>query len=173
MKKIIFILCLLLTSFGALAGEDCPTLSFSQKVNMMKASHYGETQMGKGWGITLAAIAFQESDLGMNVINKRTQDYGIFQNHLKTVVKRNKVSPNYAKAKLLNDFDYAVRETHKELQFWAKVHGKNRGSVSLHKVLASYNGGYAYHKEAPQKYSKEVFANMKVLATCELVNNLK
>lgn len=173
MRKIILLLCLLLPSFVAIADDGCPTLSFSQKVNMMKAYHYGETKMGKGWGITLAAIAFQESDLGMNVVNKRTQDYGLFQNHLKTVVKRNKVTPKYAKTKLLNDFDYAVKETHKELQFWAKVHGKRKGEVSLHKVLASYNGGYAYHKPAPQKYSKEVFQNMKVLATCELVNNLK
>ena len=84
MKKLILGLCLMFTAHLAYA-VDCPELSISQKVNMLKAYQYGENNMGKGWGIILAAIALQESELGLKVENKKTHDYGIFQNHLKTV----------------------------------------------------------------------------------------
>ncbi|WPF69909.1 hypothetical protein [Salmonella phage PC79-13] len=172
MKKFILGLCLFLTAHLAVAS-DCPELSISQKTNMLKAYHYGEEEMGKGWGLTLAAIALQESELGLRLENKKTHDYGLFQNHLKTVVKRNKVNPNVAKKKLIRDFDYAAKETHKELQFWTKVHGNPNGKYSLQRVLASYNAGYSYRIPKARQYSQDVYNNMKVLAQCEFATNIK
>lgn len=172
MKKFILGLCLLFTAQVAVA-TDCPELTISQKVNMLKAYNYGENKMGKGWGITLAAIALQESELGLNLENRKTHDYGIFQNHLKTVVKRNKVNPNIARKKLIRDFQYAAQETHKELEFWTKVHGTPKGKKSLKKVLASYNAGYNYSIPKARQYSKDVYNNMQVLAQCEFATNIQ
>ncbi len=172
MKKFILGLCLLLTAQVATAS-DCPELTISQKVNMLKAYNYGEKEMGQGWGIPLAAIALQESQLGVKVVNKKTHDYGVFQNHLKTVVKRNKISPNVAKRKLISDFHYSAKEAHKELLFWAKVHGHPNGKYSMKRVLASYNAGYKYKIPKARQYSQDVYNNMQLLAQCEFATNIK
>ncbi|EIH6462387.1 hypothetical protein [Shigella phage ESh22] len=172
MKKFILGLCLLLTAQVATAS-DCPELTISQKVNMLKAYNYGEKEMGQGWGIPLAAIALQESQLGVKVVNKKTHDYGVFQNHLKTVVKRNKISPNVAKRKLISDFHYSAKEAHKELLFWTNVHGHPNGKYSMKRVLASYNAGYKYKIPKARQYSQDVYNNMQLLAQCEFATNIK
>lgn len=172
MKKFVLGLCLFFTAHLTTAS-DCPELTISQKVNMLKAYNYGEGQMGKGWGIPLAAIALQESQLGVMLENKRTYDYGVFQNHLKTVVKRNKVSPKVAKKKLVSDFHYSAKEAHKELLFWTKVHGNPDGKYSMKRVLASYNAGYKYKIPKARQYSQDVYNNMKLLAQCEFATNIK
>lgn len=172
MKKFVLGLCLFFTAHLATAS-DCPELTISQKVNMLKAYNYGEGQMGKGWGIPLAAIALQESQLGVMLENKRTHDYGVFQNHLKTVVKRNKVSPKVAKKKLVSDFHYSAKEAHKELLFWTNVHGNPDGKYSMKRVLASYNAGYKYKIPKARQYSQDVYNNMKLLAQCEFATNIK
>ena len=172
MKKFVLGLCLFFTAHLATAS-DCPELTISQKVNMLKAYNYGEGQMGKGWGIPLAAIALQESQLGVMLENKRTHDYGVFQNHLKIVVKRNKVSPKVAKKRLVSDFHYSAKEAHKELLFWTKVHGNPDGKYSMKRVLASYNAGYKYKIPKARQYSQDVYNNMKLLAQCEFATNIK
>lgn len=172
MKKFVLGLCLFFTAHLATAS-DCPELTISQKVNMLKAYNYGEGQMGKGWGIPLAAIALQESQLGVMLENKRTHDYGVFQNHLKTVVKRNKVSQKVAKKRLVSDFHYSAKEAHKELLFWTKVHGNPDGKYSMKRVLASYNAGYKYKIPKARQYSQDVYNNMKLLAQCEFATNIK
>ncbi|QFR58594.1 hypothetical protein AC3HA14_1310 [Escherichia phage vB_EcoM_3HA14] len=172
MKKFVLGLCLFFTAHLATAS-DCPELTISQKVNMLKAYNYGEGQMGKGWGIPLAAIALQESQLGVMLENKKTHDYGVFQNHLKTVVKRNKVSPKVAKKKLVSDFHYSAKEAHKELLFWTKVHGNPDGKYPMKRVLASYNAGYKYKIPKARQYSQDVYNNMKLLAQCEFATNIK
>lgn len=143
--------------------ESCPVLTSSQIKTLKMSYEYGEDNLGKGWGKVMVGIAHKESQFGKFVVNNKTQDYGVFQNHLKTVVKRNKIKyPVKAKKRLIRDFHYSADESRKEIEFWKKVHGEK----NLKKILASYNAGYNYKGAAGQTYMKEVTKSIKLMQTC-------
>lgn len=134
---------------------------------MLKAYNYAEENVGKGWGLVFAGIALQESELGLKIKNDKTKDYGVFQNNIKTVTKRNGISPQAAKRNLLSSFEYSAKESHKELAFWVKVHGDPNKRTNLQKILRSYNAGYNYSSGAAKKYSKDVLNKMDKLSHCD------
>lgn len=153
-----FCLGLLLTSLQSFAIEECPYFTPEQLLTMQRAHDNGESI---GMGHELAAIAWQESNAGERLVNKRTKDYGVFQNHLKTVASREGVKPTKHLAnRLVKDFDYSAEHAVKELQYWKQVHRKG----SMRDVLASYNAGF--NVKAGKKYANAVMKKTKTLQDC-------
>jgi len=96
---------------------------------------------------SLMAIAIKESSLGKYVINSKSEDYGLFQANIKTVLSRQKVKDNsynrsiYAQ-KLINDVGFATANAIIELKYWKKVHKDN-----WFKTWSSYNTGWNYNSK--------------------------
>lgn len=152
-------LCLgiLLTSLQSFAVEECPYFTPEQLLTMQRAYDAGDDL---GMNYALAAIAWKESNAGENLVNHRTNDYGVFQNHLKTVASREGVKPSKRLAKrLVNDFDYSLNHAISELSFWKQVR-KDR----LRDILASYNAGY--NLSAGRKYANDVLNKISKLQDC-------
>ena len=169
-KSILLSVTLLVSSATTFAEDLCSSLSIPQKYHMLKAYNYAEEHVGKGWGIIFAGIALQESELGLRIRNDKSKDYGVFQNNIKTVVKRNKINPAVAKRNLLRSFEYSAKESHKELAFWVKVHGDPNKKGNLQRILRSYNAGYNYSSPVAKKYSKDVLKKMEGLSQCDKLN---
>ncbi|APW66772.1 hypothetical protein LPB137_13340 [Poseidonibacter parvus] len=112
---------------------------------------------------SLMAIAIKESSLGKYVINSKSEDYGLFQANIKTVLSRQKVKDNsynrsiYAQ-KLINDVGFATANAIIELKYWKKVHKDN-----WFKTWSSYNTGWNYNSKTGIKYSEKVFELIKKL----------
>jgi hypothetical protein len=112
---------------------------------------------------SLMAIAIKESSLGKYVINAKSEDYGLFQANIKTVLSRQKVKDNsynrsiYAQ-KLINDVGFATANAIIELEYWQSVHKDN-----WFKIWASYNTGWKYKSKTGIKYATKVFEIIKKL----------
>ena len=156
MKKIFFILIL---SFSFLFSNSL-NLTQNDIVILKKLKSLTDDKMMK---YSLMAIAIKESSLGKYVINSKSEDYGLFQANIKTVLKRQKVKDNsynrsiYAQ-KLINDVGFATANAIIELNYWKKVHKEN-----WFKTWASYNTGWNYNSETGIEYSTKVFEIIKKL----------
>ncbi|MAC84056.1 MAG: hypothetical protein CL624_07960 [Arcobacter sp.] len=156
MKKIFLILIL---SSVALFSN---TLNLTQNdiVILKKLKSLTNDKMMK---YSLMAIAIKESSLGKYVINSKSEDYGLFQANIKTVLKRQKVKDNsynrsiYAQ-KLINDVGFATANAIIELKYWRKVHKDN-----WFKTWSSYNTGWNYNSKTGIKYAEKVFDIIKKL----------
>lgn len=138
------------------------TLSLSKKdiliLKKIKSLHDNKMMQ-----YSLMAIAIKESSLGKHMINKKSQDYGLFQANIKTVLSRLKVkdSPKnrryYAK-KLVNDVAFSTANAIVELAYWQKVHKK-----SWFKTWASYNTGWRYKGKTGLRYAKSIYTIIRKL----------
>lgn len=137
--------------------QECPYFTPEQLLTMQRAYEAGDKI---DMNYTMAAIALQESNAGEQLVNHRTRDYGVFQNHLKTVASREGVKPSKHLAnKLVKNFDYSADHAVKELEYWKQVR-KDR----LQDVLASYNAGF--NMKAGRKYANEVMDKIAMLQNC-------
>ena len=156
MKKIFFVLIL---SFSSLFSNSL-NLTVNDIVILKKLKSLTDDKMMK---YSLMAIAIKESSLGKYIINSKSEDYGLFQANIKTVLKRQKVKDNsynrsiYAQ-KLINDVGFATANAIIELNYWKKVHKEN-----WFKTWASYNTGWNYNSETGIQYSTKVFEIIKKL----------
>ena len=156
MKKIFFILIL---SFSSLFSNSL-NLTQNDIVILKKLKSLTDDKMMK---YSLMAIAIKESSLGKYVINSKSEDYGLFQANIKTVLKRQKVKDNsynrsiYAQ-KLINDVGFATANAVIELKYWRKVHKDN-----WFKTWSSYNTGWNYNSKTGVKYAERVFDIIKKL----------
>jgi hypothetical protein len=112
---------------------------------------------------TLMALAIKESSIGKNQVNLVTNDYGVFQGNIKSVIRRQSVQDNSAtrkflSEKLLNDAGFAMANAIEEINYWRKVHNEN-----WVKVWASYNTGWSYNTKTGLAYSSDVFDIIKKL----------
>lgn len=156
MKKIFF--ALILSSVALFSN----TLNLTQNdiVILKKLKSLTNDKMMK---YSLMAIAIKESSLGKYVINTQSEDYGLFQANIKTVLKRQKVKDNsynrsiYAQ-KLINDVGFATANAIIELKYWRKVHKDN-----WFKTWSSYNTGWNYNSKTGIKYATNVFDIIKKL----------
>ena len=156
MKKIFFILIL---SFSNLFSNSL-NLTQNDIVILKKLKSLTDDKMMK---YSLMAIAIKESSLGKYVINSKSEDYGLFQANIKTVLKRQKVKDNsYNRSifaqKLINDVGFATANAIIELKYWRKVHKDN-----WFKTWSSYNMGWKYNSETGIKYAEKVFDIIKKL----------
>lgn len=156
MKKIFFILIL---SFSFVFSNSL-NLTQNDIVILKKLKSLTDDKMMK---YSLMAIAIKESSLGKYIINSKSEDYGLFQANIKTVLKRQKVKDNsynrsiYAQ-KLINDVGFATANAIIELEYWRKVHKDN-----WFKTWSSYNTGWNYNSKTGIKYATKVFDIIKKL----------
>ncbi|MBU3014685.1 lytic transglycosylase domain-containing protein [Poseidonibacter lekithochrous] len=156
MKKIFFILIL---SFSFLFSNSL-NLTQNDIVILKKLKSLTDDKMMK---YSLMAIAIKESSLGKYVINSKSEDYGLFQANIKTVLKRQKVKDNsfnrsiYAQ-KLINDVGFATANAIIELKYWRKIHKGN-----WFKTWSSYNTGWNYNTKVGINYATNVFDIIKKL----------
>ena len=112
---------------------------------------------------TLMALAIKESSVGKNEINLISNDFGLFQSNIKSVIRRQKVPDNihnrrYFAQKLLDDVGFATANAIVEIDYWRKVHNEN-----WVKVWASYNTGWSYKSDTGLAYASHVFDIIKKL----------
>ena len=156
MKKTIIILFL---SFYSLYSNSLSLNKYDILI-LKKIKSLADDKMMK---YSLMAIAIKESSLGKYVINSKSEDYGLFQANIKTVLSRQKVKDNsynrsiYAQ-KLINDVGFATANAIIELRYWRKVHKDNWS-----KIWSSYNTGWNYKSNTGLKYSIDVFSIIKKL----------
>jgi len=111
---------------------------------------------------TLMALCIKESSVGKFMISK-TNDYGLFQANIKTVLSRQKVKDTranrkYFANKLINDVAFSTANAIIELEYWQKVHKGKWG-----RTWASYNTGWRYKSPAGKRFASSVFKIIKKL----------
>ncbi|MDD2290741.1 MAG: transglycosylase SLT domain-containing protein [Aliarcobacter sp.] len=112
---------------------------------------------------TLMALAIKESSVGKNLVNPISNDYGLFQSNIKSVIRRQKVPDNmfnrrYFSQKLVYDVAFSTANAIVEIDFWRKVHKDN-----WIKIWASYNTGWKYVSNDGLNYATSVFDIIKKL----------
>lgn len=156
MKKILIILCL----FYNFAFSNSLGLSETDIIILKKIKSLTDDRMMK---YTLMALAIKESSVGKNQINLISNDFGLFQSNIKSVIKRQKVSDTiynrrYFANKLVYDVGFSTANAIVEIDYWKKVHKNN-----WIKIWASYNTGWKYNSDIGIQYATSVFDIIKKL----------
>ena len=156
MKKILILLFI----FYNFAFSNSLGLSQKDILILKKIKSLTDDRMMK---YTLMALAIKESSVGKNQINLISNDFGLFQSNIKSVIRRQKVQDNlfnrkYFANKLLSDVGFATANAIVEIDFWRKVHKEN-----WVKVWASYNTGWSYKSDTGVIYATNVFDIIKKL----------
>ena len=129
----------------------------------------------QGLGYIFAAIAWLESsgyEDPRKVVKKKQghHAYGLFQNYLPTVRNRSKqiglnLTDEQIIAQLVNR-SKAAEWSYIELNTWLKIH-----KGDLKRALASYNGGYRWHKPAPMYYSQDILRKADYLKRNKILSS--
>ena len=156
MKKILISFLL----FFTFAYSNSLGLSNTDIIILKKIKSLTDDKMMK---YTLMALAIKESSVGKNQINLISNDFGLFQSNIKSVIRRQKVPDNihnrrYFAQKLLDDVGFATANAIVEIDYWRKVHDEN-----WVKVWASYNTGWKYKSDTGLAYASHVFDIIKKL----------
>ena len=156
MKKTIIIFLLSITlSYANSLGLSNMDIVILKKIKSLTDDNYMK--------YTLMAIAIKESSIGKNLINPISNDYGLFQSNIKSVIKRQKVQDTiynrrYFAQKLVYDVGFSTANAIVEIDYWKKVHKNN-----WIKIWASYNTGWKYNTDTGVKYATSVFDIIKKL----------
>ena len=156
MKKILIVLSLLYS----VAFSNSLGLSDKDILILKKIKSLTDDKMMK---YTLMALAIKESSVGKNQINLITNDFGVFQGNIKSVVRRQNIDDNlntrrFLAKKLLSDAGFAMANAIEEVNYWRKVHKED-----WPRVWASYNTGWSYKTKTGLAYSNDVFEIIKKL----------
>ena len=156
MKKILIVLSLLYS----VAFSNSLGLSDTDIIILKKIKSLTDDRMMK---YTLMALAIKESSVGKNQINLVTNDFGVFQGNIKSVVRRQNIDDNlntrrFLAKKLLSDAGFAMANAIEEVNYWRKVHKED-----WPRVWASYNTGWSYKTKTGLAYSNDVFEIIKKL----------
>ena len=112
---------------------------------------------------TLMAIAIKESSVGKKQINNISNDYGLFQSNIKSVIRRQKVEDNFHNRiffanKLLYDVGFSTANAIVEIDYWRNIHREN-----WVRVWSSYNAGWRYSSNTGVLYAHSIFDIIKKL----------
>lgn len=112
---------------------------------------------------SLMAIAIKESSVGKNMANFSSNDFGLFQSNIKTVLSRQYIKDipqniKYYALKLMNDVGFATANAIIELEYWREVHKDN-----WIKIWSSYNTGFSYRSDTGYLYAKSILEITKKL----------
>ena len=156
MKKILIVLSLLYS----VAFSNSLGLSDKDILVLKKIKSLTDDKMMK---YTLMALAIKESSVGKNQINLVTNDFGVFQGNIKSVVRRQNIDDNlntrrFLAKKLLSDAGFAMANAIEEVNYWRKVHKED-----WPRVWASYITGWSYKTKTGLAYSNDVFEIIKKL----------
>jgi len=156
MKKILLLtLCIYNLAFSNSLGLTNTDLIILKKIKTLT----DDTMMK----YTLMAIAIKESSVGKKQINFESNDYGLFQSNIKSVLRRQYVEDNYYNRryfayKLLNDVAFSTANAIVEIDYWREIHKDN-----WVKVWASYNTGWRYNSNLGVIYANSIFDIIKKL----------
>ena len=145
MLKYFLTLCLLLTAVVSKSVDEYVNEIYNmpqdKKMTLLYSYLYG---LHHDWEGVLPAIAWRESNLRKvsNPKDGKMGSYGIYQvqvfYHLKAMnLKITDANIKAYSQKLTTDHYYNATAAVINLEYWAKLHGRE----SLTKILASYNGG--------------------------------
>jgi hypothetical protein len=114
-------------------------------------------------GLTLAAIALTESSAGVQRVNMRTKDFGLYAINYKTMKSIAGIQSDLMGAalafKITYDDEYAAKYALHVLRHFKKVH---KGDWS--KMVQSYNAGNRYWRGVG--YLHKVKANVTLIKQC-------
>ena len=168
MLKYILTLCLLLTAVVSKSIEgyvnEIYNMSQDKKMTLLYSYIYG---IHHDWETVLPAIAWKESNLRKvsNPKDGKMGSYGIYQvqvyYHLKAMnLKITDANIKAYSQKLTNDHYYNAYAAVVNLEYWAKLYGRE----SLTKILASYNGGMKGVKlKVALNYAEDIQKRMKAI----------
>ncbi|XAO54300.1 lysin [Yersinia phage vB_YenM_P778] len=163
MKRLMVGILLAVSSSTASAAVTCPDLSTNQKVVLQKSWKYGEEKVGKGWGVKLASVAYQESKLGKDIHGQGS--YGVYQLKPSTAAYMNgQKTTKGVRKRLTNEFQYSAISAAKYLTYW-----KDKG-YSDYNMYRAYNGGYVKNK-ATKVYAASVQKHVHTFKQCYVYNN--
>ncbi|MDD3008237.1 MAG: transglycosylase SLT domain-containing protein [Arcobacter sp.] len=156
MKKIL----LLIFCIYNLAFSNSLGLTNTDLIILKKIKSLTDDKMMK---YTLMAIAIKESSVGKKQVNDFSNDYGLFQSNIKSVLRRQYVEDNdynrrYFAYKLLNDVAFSTANAIVEIDYWREIHKEN-----WVKVWASYNAGWRYNSNVGVLYANSIFDIIKKL----------
>ena len=167
MKKFVLVMAAAVATLSVSENLDAmeqvcfKTFTTEQQVVMQDAYDYGKP---RGYGWTMAAMAWQETSAGDQMINWSDPSFGIVQINIKTATKRYKLTTWKEQLafvnRLVSDNEFTINAASDELDFWKGVHKGN-----MRKMWASYNGGYNYKAKAPQHYSDGIAKKINFLKT--------
>lgn len=173
MQRLIWILLIFINFSFALPQVEfknsCVPLaqfSESQKQVLLRSYLAGEQD---GFGLTLAAIAWQESCAGVYKMNFQDPSAGNFHAYIPGVInrypqlKQNGFTQNMVGAMLVENDAFAEQIAITELKYWQKEHKGNWKNI-----IKSYNKGYSWQKNEQanlqaEKYYQEVAFRVKQL----------
>ncbi|RXJ84362.1 transglycosylase SLT domain-containing protein [Arcobacter cloacae] len=156
MKKILLLILLVFSfSYSNSLGLTNTDLIILKKIKTLT----DDTMMK----YTLMAIAIKESSVGKKQINSVSNDYGLFQSNIKSVIRRQKVEDNpqnreYFARKLLTDVGFATANAIVEIDYWREIHKEN-----WVRIWASYNTGWRFSSNTGVLYASSIFDIIKKL----------
>lgn len=171
MKYLITILALISPLSNA---SQCKT-QFSQEQieTLQRAFDYGQE---RGWGWSLAAIAWRESSAGQNLIRFDppyefwSASYGVFHVYLKTAMVHEGCTLARCASKIANklmtDFDYSAEQAIEVLEYWKRV----KGDHNYHYIWKGYNDGYENTLRGV-KYANDIAKKVLYLKECVRLEN--
>ena len=140
--------------------EDYSKLTENQRHNIRLSVNRG---VADDMGLTLAAIALTESSAGVQRVNMRTKDFGLYAINYKTMKSIAGIHSDLMGAalafKITYDDEYAAKYALHVLRHFKKVH---KGDWS--KMVQSYNAGNRYWRG--KRYLQKVKANVKLIKQC-------
>lgn len=149
MKEILLVIFLLFSPlFSSTLNLSNKDITILKKIRQL----HDDTMMK----YTLMALAIKESSIGKNMINSKSNDYGLFQANIRTILSREKaedtpLNREYFANKLIKDVGYATANAIIEIEYWLKVHKRD-----WFKAWASYNTGWRYKSNTGKKYSEDI-----------------
>ena len=170
MKKYIFILTgfiSLFISFSSYSNE-CKDYGFSKsQLNVLRESFkQGDKH---NLGLSLAAIAYQESNLGEYLINWNDPSFGVYHVLLTTAANTLNVKGYYNKVllaqKLMNNREFSGEIALLVLEFW-KGYLEKRGEFSWTNLWGAYNAGSNYDGSSAKKYAENIKRKIGIISKC-------
>lgn len=150
MKNLIFLILIISTSYTKDLNSILNNMTVQQKAELARAYLVGEKH---NLGLTLTAIAWQESQAGKWLINLDDPSFGLF--HIKPTSKGWNRS---REAEKLLTFEYSSRRVIEILNYWSAYHKGN-----WRKMIKSYNAGFNYNSPKAAEYLKNIQAKVMVL----------
>ena len=167
LMSVVLILLTLLTPVWASTGDDYESLTPKQKVLLQKAYEYGDEF---NVGYSLAAIAWQESFIGEQVVYLNVQDpsAGLWHKHLVYALKafeieKSGLAINRMAQRLIDEMDFAASLALADVLYWNDIH---KGNWS--KTWASYNAGFNGDSKAGRAYSNQILIKVRKLKELEV-----
>jgi hypothetical protein len=142
--------------------------SSEQFSTLTKSYHYG---LRYDMEQTLTALAWTESSAGL-FLGSGDPSYGVYQAYLPTVINRldldyDPIIHNLLKHELKNNESFYTAHAITEILFWKKRR------VLWWSTWASYNGGYRYENDAPQRYASKIYKRAILIGKCSHLFLLK